>query len=159
MTFEICRNFTVTLDSYVSMKVNTRRLTADWYISIAGKWKHSSIYKIYVYVRTLCPIYHSSRTLIDSQPSSRKRTQCHSWMNWNEVTTLSHRQLTTENTLQTGRGILVNQFALQKSGRGNEGAIVFEMRLHTKILTTIRLVDRLAWVASDGVSYIDIENM
>lgn len=109
------------------------------------------------YIYTLLPIYHSSRTsnwfplehsLKDSMPFMNE------WI-WNEVTTLS--QLTTENTLHTGCGILDTQFAIQKSGRGNKGAIVFEMRFHAKILTTIRLVDRLACVASDGISYIDIE--
>lgn len=109
------------------------------------------------YIYTLLPIYHSSRTsnwfplehsLKDSMPFMNE------WIR-NEVTTLS--QLTTENTLHTGCGILDTQFAIQKSGRGNKGAIVFEMRFHAKILTTIRLVDRLACVASDGISYIDIE--
>lgn len=66
-------------------------------------------------------------------------------------------KLTTENTLQTGRRILVGQYVFQKSGRGNKGAIVLEIVLNTKILTTTCIVGRLAWVASDGVSYIDIE--
>lgn len=114
-----------------------------------------------LYLHTLWAIYHLSLTLIDSH--YRKRTQCHSWMHiihaqWgHHLITYLNGKLTTENTLQTGRRILVGQYVFQKSGRSNEGAIVLEIILNTKILTTTLLVGRLAWVASDGVSCIDIE--
>lgn len=60
--------------------------------------------------------------------------------------------LTAKNALHAGRGVLVGQLVLQKTGRGNEGAIVLEMILDFKILAAVRLVNGLAWVASDGVS-------
>lgn len=113
------------------------------------------------YPHTLWPIYHLSLTLIDSH--SRQRIQCHSWMHIIHLCAMRsppyhiNGKLTTENTLQTGRRILVGQYVFQKSGRSNEGAIVLEIILNTKILTTTLLVGRLAWVASDGVSCIDIE--
>lgn len=52
--------------------------------------------------------------------------------------------LTAENALHAGRGILVGQFVFQKTGRGNEGAIVLEMILDFEILAAARLVNGLA---------------